>query len=205
MEGAAMTLADTLMEDIRARLPADPVTWERLKAALEMSAGGWPNGHLCYFRPVGKRISREHFFESMKLILVAFILLLQTVPVYGQQTADDFFNEGNALCMQDKYDEAIKYYDEAIRLDPRNTAALNNKVNALNALRRTTEGDAAITKAEELSETVEDWFNKGVDLYAQGKYDDAIISALPLPGATKAVLLVTRASTTKPMLPTPNQ
>jgi len=36
-------------------------------------------------RPVGKRISREHFFEFMKLILVAFIILLLTWPVYGQQ------------------------------------------------------------------------------------------------------------------------
>jgi hypothetical protein len=38
-----------LMEDIKARLQADPVTWERLKAALEMSARGGINGHLCHF------------------------------------------------------------------------------------------------------------------------------------------------------------
>ena len=134
----------------------------------------------------------------MRFIYTAFILFLALMTsAQCQKTAEDFFYEGNALCMQDKYDEAIKYYDEVIRLDPRNTAALNNKANALNALRRTDEEDAAIAKAEELSETSEDWSNKGVDLYAQDKYDDAIkacdeaiwlMSALPLPGATKALL-----------------
>jgi tetratricopeptide (TPR) repeat protein len=36
-----------------------------------------------------------------------------------------------ALLLQDKYDEAIKDYDEAIRLDPKYAAAWNNKGNAL--------------------------------------------------------------------------
>jgi tetratricopeptide (TPR) repeat protein len=87
----------------------------------------------------------------MRFIYTAFILFLALMTsAQCQKTAEDFFYEGNALCMQDKYDEAIKYYDEVIRLDPRNTAALNNKanaLNALNALRRTDEEDAAIAKS----------------------------------------------------------
>jgi len=144
----------------------------------------------------------------MKLIYAVFILLLALMTsAQCQKTAEDFFYEGNALCMQDKYDEAIKCYDEVIRLDPRNTAALNNKGNALNALRRNDEEDAAIAKAEELSVTAEDWSNKGVDLCAQDKYYDAIkacddaiwlITVLPLPGATKAMLSMTKVSTPMP-------
>lgn len=37
---------------------------------------------------VGKRISCKHCFESMKLILIAFILLMLMGPAYGQQTAE---------------------------------------------------------------------------------------------------------------------
>ena len=48
-------------------------------------------------RPVGKRISCEHFFESMKLIQVAFILLLLAVPTFGQQTAAYWCTKGTAL------------------------------------------------------------------------------------------------------------
>ena len=36
-----------------------------------------------------------------------------------------------ALLLQDKYDEAIKDYDEAIRLNPKYAAPWNNKGNAL--------------------------------------------------------------------------
>jgi tetratricopeptide (TPR) repeat protein len=89
-----------------------------------------------------------------------------------------WINKGNALCMQDKYNEAIKCYDEVIGLDPSNTAALSNKVNALNALKRTTETDASIEA-----------------------YDEAIrlIPALPLPDPIKALLSITRESTTRPL------
>jgi len=58
-------------------------------------------------------------------------------------------NKGNALCVEDKYDEAIKCYEEVIELDPSNTAALSNKVSALNSLKRTTEADASIEAYDE--------------------------------------------------------
>ena len=58
-------------------------------------------------RPVGKRISCKHFFESMKLILVAFILLLMAVPTFGQQTAAYWCTKGNALAKLVKHDDAI--------------------------------------------------------------------------------------------------
>ena len=41
-------------------------------------------------------------------------------------------NKGAALAVQSKYDEAIKAYDEAIRLDPNDADAWNNKGIALN-------------------------------------------------------------------------
>jgi hypothetical protein len=74
--------------------------------------------HLAIFRPVGKRISCKHFYESMKLILVAFVLLMLMGPVNGQQTAVDLYNKGVVLDDKGQYDAAIKAYDEALKLVP---------------------------------------------------------------------------------------
>ncbi|MCX6673315.1 MAG: tetratricopeptide repeat protein [Methanothrix sp.] len=67
-----------------------------------------------------------------------------------QQTAEDWFNKSVALFSQGKYDEAIKCYDQAIRLDPNDVAARYNKGVALDALGKTTEANAAFTEAKEL-------------------------------------------------------
>jgi tetratricopeptide (TPR) repeat protein len=69
----------------------------------------------------------------MRLTYVVFILLLLALmmSVQCQQTAKDFLDEGNGLGKQGKYDEAIKAYDEAIRLDPKNVYAWNKKGLAL--------------------------------------------------------------------------
>jgi tetratricopeptide (TPR) repeat protein len=78
--------------------------------------------------PVGKRISREHFFESMRLILIAFILLMLIGPVYGQQNELDEMNKkGLSLGEQGKYDEAIQIYDAIIKIDPDNLRGWINK------------------------------------------------------------------------------
>jgi len=106
-------------------------------------------------RPVGKRISREIFYEYMKLILVAFIILFALMTsAQCQQTAEDWFYKGVALDDQGKLDDAIKAYDEAIRLDPQDAESWYNKGVALEALDdRETEANAAFAKAKELGYT----------------------------------------------------
>jgi tetratricopeptide (TPR) repeat protein len=71
-------------------------------------------------------------------------------PVLGEGTAEDWFNKGVTLYNESKYDEAIKAYDEAIRLAPNLIEAWNNKGMALDALGKTTEANAAKAKAKEL-------------------------------------------------------
>jgi Flp pilus assembly protein TadD len=58
--------------------------------------------------------------------------------------------KGIALGNQGKYDEAIKCFNEAIRLDPKEVDAWNNKGVALKALGRTDEAGPAFAKAKEL-------------------------------------------------------
>ncbi|MCX6673196.1 MAG: tetratricopeptide repeat protein [Methanothrix sp.] len=69
--------------------------------------------------------------QSMKLILVAFLILLLMGPVHGQQTAEDWFNKGNDFYDNGSYDLAIKCYDEVILIDPNLATAWNNKGYAL--------------------------------------------------------------------------
>ena len=82
----------------------------------------------------------------MELAFAVFILLLILMTSAScQQTAKDWFNNGNSLIAQGEYDKAIKAFDEAIiKLDPNdpNLAAV--------------------------------WSNKGAALIGQGKYNESI-------------------------------
>lgn len=66
------------------------------------------------------------------------------------KSAEDWWNKGVALYYQGKYDEALKAYEEAIRLDPYYAKAWYYKALVLKALGRTADADAAYAKAKEL-------------------------------------------------------
>ena len=77
--------------------------------------------------------------------------------------------------IQGKYDEAIKAYDEAIRLDPNLAEAWNNKGNALYSQGKYDEAIKAYDEAIRLDPNFADaWCNKGNALDDKGKYDEAI-------------------------------
>ena len=65
---------------------------------------------------------------------VSILLLVLTASAQCQQTAGDWVDKGNALGIQGNYDEAIKAYDDAIKLDPNYAAAWSNKGIALRNL-----------------------------------------------------------------------
>ena len=66
-----------------------------------------------------KHILAEHLLDTMRLIYVVFILLLVLMTsAQCQQTAEDWYNKGNASFMQVKYNESIQCFDKAIKLDP---------------------------------------------------------------------------------------
>jgi tetratricopeptide (TPR) repeat protein len=86
----------------------------------------------------------------MKLILVALIFLLFMGPVYGQQTAGDWFEKGNQFFASGLNEDAVKAYDKAIGLNPSHVEAWYNKGSALQKLGRNSDADKAFAKSEEL-------------------------------------------------------
>jgi tetratricopeptide (TPR) repeat protein len=130
--------------------------------------------------PVNKRISREHFWESMKLILVAFIILLLVVPVYGQKTAEDFFNEGYDHLSSGHYSAnqlAIWSFDESIKLDPKHAWVWYNRGFAYHNLGKYEKAFQDYDEATRLDPNhIDSWINKGAALNALGRYFEAIVA-----------------------------
>jgi hypothetical protein len=95
---------------------------------------------------------------------VCIILLILMTSAQCQQTAVDWYNKGNALAGQGKYDEAIQAYDQAIQLKPNYDSAWYYKGVALKALGRTNESNAAFSEAKNLTNL---FFASGVSAPSQ--------------------------------------
>jgi len=79
--------------------------------------------------------------------------------------AKSWYDKGNALYRQGKYDEAVPAYDEAIRLDPNYIHAWNNKGLALNSQGKYDEAIQAYDEAIRLDPNYANaWNHKGVAL-----------------------------------------
>ena len=80
------------------------------------------------------------------MVYAFFILLLMMTSAQCQQTAEDWWDKANSLYDQGKYNEAIKAYDEVIRLDPNVAPAWYNKGLALDELALYEEAISAYTR-----------------------------------------------------------
>ena len=90
----------------------------------------------------------------MRLIYaVSLLLLLFMASAQCQQTAEDWLDKGFALQNQNKLDEAIKAYDEALRLDPNLATTWYNKGLALDSQGKYDEAIKAYDEAITVSYT----------------------------------------------------
>lgn len=81
---------------------------------------------------------------------------------FNSKDARAWYDKANVLRNQGKQDEAIKAYDEAIKLDPKYVNAWNNKGNALNDQGKHDEAITAYDKAIRLDrKCAVAWNNKG--------------------------------------------
>jgi tetratricopeptide (TPR) repeat protein len=117
-----------------------------------------------------------------KVVLLLIVLPLLYAPAFGQTTAVDWINKGNELVADAKYDEAIQAYNKAIDINPEDADAWWGKDNALRQSGRYTEAMEAEAAYDKIVNapgytrplTAIDWVNKGEELAADAKYDEAI-------------------------------
>jgi tetratricopeptide (TPR) repeat protein len=98
-----------------------------------------------------------------------------TTDEIESKSAEVWFNKGFALSSLGKHDEAIKAYDDAIRLNPNDASAWNNKGTALYTQGKYDDAIKAFDEAIRLNPKYADaWNNKGTALCKLSKYDDAV-------------------------------
>ena len=87
---------------------------------------------------------------------------------------DKYINLGNSLRVQKKLEEAVKYYRQALKLNPNNAIALNNLGVTLFELGQTEEAQKLYQKALEINPNYTDaLYNLAVLLKTQGKNKEA--------------------------------
>lgn len=90
-------------------------------------------------------------------------------------SSEELKAKGNAALQQEKYDEAIKYYSEAIQLDPKNHILFSNRSAAY---AKTGKYSESLVDAEETIKLKKDWpkgySRKGAALELLERYPDAL-------------------------------
>ncbi|KYK30831.1 MAG: hypothetical protein AYK23_04340 [Candidatus Proteinoplasmatales archaeon SG8-5] len=87
------------------------------------------------------------------------------------------FNNAVGAGRQKKYDVALKYYDEALEIDPNHLQSLFNKAVVLQMLGRVGEALKCYDKAIEVNPNdPEIWSNRGIALRSLGRVEEAIES-----------------------------
>jgi tetratricopeptide (TPR) repeat protein len=87
----------------------------------------------------------------------------------------ELFNKASNFYKQQKYDEALQYYDKTLEIDPNYVAALNNKAILLKDFKRYEEAIQYFDKALAIEPSnVYTLNSKAITLYYLQKYDEAL-------------------------------
>lgn len=99
----------------------------------------------------------------------------QTSDTTAANDSNDWYRKGRGLYFEGKFVEAIKCYDKAIELNPKNACPLDGKGIVLSDQKRDIEAIKCYDKAIELDpKFANPWNNKGVVHYHQKMYAEAI-------------------------------
>ncbi len=118
-------------------------------------------------------------FGILVLVTVAALFLSSKSPL--TQTYDntlgatEYYNQGLSLYDQEKYSEAIPYFDKALEINPNYKEAWLYKGLSLDDLGRYSEAITYYDKAISIDPNyIIPWYNKGIILGNQGYYEDAM-------------------------------
>ena len=91
--------------------------------------------------------------------------------------AKDFAKQGNAFYFEDRYNDAVNFYNKALEIQPEYYEVLLNRGTALDKLRHDEEAIASYDRAIQIEPNkYEPWHNRGVTLQRGGLYEEAIAS-----------------------------
>lgn len=93
-------------------------------------------------------VSLYKYYVIIPFIFLLSVSFLIIFPIFAQPSVNSssaiinsndletLYNKANNFYKQQKYDEAIQYYDKALEIDPTDSGALNNKAIALKNLQK---------------------------------------------------------------------
>lgn len=139
----------------------------------------WPTITRCLEPDPSRRFAnyaelRDSIKSAMKAANVAVV---DFIVNKDRKSASDFVNRGASLRSLGLLEDALRCYDEALLLEPNNTAALVNKGNVLSEMHRGSEAIAAFDTALRIDPKYEGaWLNRAVCLQKDGQYERSIRS-----------------------------
>jgi|GEM_PF-1030307 len=100
---------------------------------------------------------------------------LSSLPSEIPDSAVEHYNKGVVLARQGRYEEAIKEYDQALKIEPRYTKAMFNKAVVLQMMRRNPEAVEVYRRLAALTpDDPEVWSNMAIALRAMGRLSEAL-------------------------------
>lgn len=150
--------------------PKDSWAWYHKGLALSYFAK-YKDEFLCYLKALSINPILCKAWRNLPLAFFCMLIRFQPYAFRAWQLCQ----AGNRLFNSGKYEQALTYYNEIIRINPGSAAAWYNKGSALSNLGRYEEADACLKEATWLNKkfTVA-WFNRGFVLYKIGRYREAI-------------------------------
>ncbi len=114
-------------------------------------------------------------YKGFYFIITIFLFLFLNLSYAGAETAEEFNNKGIDLYSMGRYDDAIKYFNRALEIDPSYIKALSNKGVVLNKLGRYEEAIKCFDKVIKVNPNLSTaWNHKGEALSSLRQYEEAI-------------------------------
>ena len=132
-------------------------------------------------------IKNKQKYVNMKFLLFLVFLIYGAVTLYGakflyaSKNASDYYDRGRTFAELNRYEDALLYYNKAIRIQENYIQAWNQKGNALYELKKYEKALQAYDKAiqinpENSQTSLNNWIGRGLVLQQLKRFNEALSS-----------------------------